>query len=402
MFEKVIRDSVHGDIYINEEVVYQIMNTPEMQRMRRILQLGGAQFAYPGASHTRFSHSIGVYHIVGMFLDAPGFKEVNEKDRILVKLAGLMHDFGHGPFSHTFEKITTKSHEDYTADIIRNSNGNIAPILKSFNIDPEEVIQIIEGVYPNKAVNLLVSSQLDADRLDYLMRDSYNCGVNYAALDIKWMVRHAQVIDDKIVFPKKLVYAIESYLLGRYHMYKQVYNHKLSIAFDAMFIVWFKRLKYLFDKGYQFKHSYIGEMFKEIFNKQEIPLEKYLTFDDYFIFEIFKMCAIEDDQILADLSDRLINRRIFAYCEFSDIKVGEMKTKLKEAGYNLDYYFISITPKQSLIYKDGIIDGKDERIYIQNHNKIQSIQKLSLLTDSIKEINEIKLEKKYLFPKEIV
>ncbi|WP_026389283.1 HD domain-containing protein [[Acholeplasma] multilocale] len=402
MLDKVIRDSVHGDIYINDEVVYEIINTPEMQRLRRILQLGGAQFAYPSASHTRSSHSLGVYHIVGMFLEGPGFSEVSKEDGLLVRLAGLMHDFGHGAFSHTFEKITTRSHELYTADIITNPEGNIAPILIKHGINPSDVVSVIDGTYPNKAINLLVSSQLDADRLDYLMRDSYNCGVNYANIDVKWLSRHAFVIDEKITFPKKTIYAIESYLLGRYHMYQQVYGHKLSVAFDEMFKVWYKRLSELNQKGYQFRNPVIQEMFSEIFAGETIPTSKYLKFDDYMMFEIFKSLSEEEDKIIADLSSRIVNRNLFAYREFDEVKVNTLKAELREQGFDTNYYLIKTTPKKPMIYKDGIIDGKDETIYIQKSGKIKPLSKVSLLSQVANETNGENLEKKYLFPKEIV
>jgi len=231
----IIRDSIHGDIYVEDEAIYEIINTPEFQRLRRLSQLGGAQFAYPGATHTRFSHSLGVYYVIGEFLKNPYFAEATtEKEKLLVKIAGLLHDIGHGPFSHSFEGITKKSHEDYSVAIIKNPEGNIAKILKKHRINPEDVADIIEGNYKNEYVSLLVSSQLDADRLDYLKRDAYYAGVNYASIDVSFLVRNVMIVEDKIAYSTKAIYAIESYLLGRYHMFKQVYNHKISIAFDTL------------------------------------------------------------------------------------------------------------------------------------------------------------------------
>ncbi|MBY7703816.1 HD domain-containing protein [Vibrio harveyi] len=185
MYEKVIRDNVHGDIYFDHPIYIEIINSSEMQRLRRILQLAGSQFAYPSATHTRFSHCIGVYHVLKQFLKNNDFKMIDEKDQMLVKLAGLLHDVGHAAFSHTFERITNKSHESYTTEIIKNVDGNINKILKKYDIDPDDIVAIIEGTYKNNIINLLVSSQIDADRFDYLIRDSYNCGVDYATLDVK-------------------------------------------------------------------------------------------------------------------------------------------------------------------------------------------------------------------------
>ncbi|AME12366.1 HD domain protein [Mycoplasma mycoides subsp. mycoides] len=287
MYLKVIRDNVHGDIYFDDVIYIQLINTYEMQRLRRILQLAGTQLAYSSATHTRFSHCIGTYYILKEFFKNKAFLKINSYEQKLVKIAGLLHDIGHGAFSHTFEKITHKNHEQYTSEIILNKKGNIYPILKKHHINPQDIVDIINGTYKNKIINLLVSSQIDADRFDYLKRDSISCGVDYATLDFKWMIRNAFIIGDKIVFPKKTIYAIESYLLGRYHMYQQVYNHKTSTIFDAMFISWFKRVTDLFNNDYKFKDNRIIELFSNLFYNKDIDLDSYLKIDDYLMFDIF-------------------------------------------------------------------------------------------------------------------
>lgn len=402
MYEKVVRDNVHGDIYFHEPIFFEILNTPEMQRLRRILQLGGSGLAYPGATHTRFSHSLGVYHVVSLFLEAQAFKDISEKDKRLVLLAGLMHDIGHGAFSHTFEKITKRSHEEYTVDLILNPQGQIAPILKKYHVNPQEVCAIIQGTYKNKVLNLLVSSQLDADRLDYLMRDSYNCGVDYASLDIRWIVRHVSIIENKIVFPKKAIHAIESYLLGRYHMYQQVYNHKSSIGFDNLFSLWYDRALELHQQNYDFHDPRINEFFKEIFINAVIPLDKYLTIDDYTMLDLFKIYSKSEDLIFQDLSNRLVNRRIFQVVKANEINKKEILQKLKKNNLDTKYYFAEVVPKRSIIYQDGKIDGKDETIWIENKGQILPLGQLSVFTQSIEKINKTNNEKIFLFPKELV
>ncbi|AGJ90494.1 HD domain-containing protein [Mycoplasma putrefaciens] len=403
MYEKVIRDNVHGDIYFDHPVYIEIINTSEMQRLRRILQLAGTQFAYPSATHTRFSHCIGVYHVLTEFFKNKAFQFIDKKEQMLVKLAGLMHDVGHTAFSHTFEKITNKSHEQYTAEIIKNPNGDINKILRNYQIDANDIVSIIQGTYKNKIINLLVSSQIDADRFDYLIRDSYNCGVDYATLDVKWLIRNAQIKDDKIVFPFKTIYAIESYLLGRYHMYQQVYNHKISISFDAVFISWFKRVKSLFKNKYQFKDDRIVGLFNNLFNNKDLELEQYLKIDDYLMFNIFSNCKEENDQILSDLSKRIINRELFA-CK--DQQVVDRKTivdKLLQKGYDPEYYLLEIITKPSVMYKVKQDNFKDENIYLIDNvtNQIKTLEEVSKLFCTMTEINNQPNEIKYLFPKEV-
>ncbi|KNG79446.1 HD domain-containing protein [Mycoplasma sp. HU2014] len=403
MYEKVIRDNVHGDIYFDHPIYIEIINSSEMQRLRRILQLAGSQFAYPSATHTRFSHCIGVYHVLKQFLKNNDFKMIDEKDQMLVKLAGLLHDVGHAAFSHTFERITNKSHESYTTEIIKNVDGNINKILKKYDIDPDDIVAIIEGTYKNNIINLLVSSQIDADRFDYLIRDSYNCGVDYATLDVKWLIRNAKIRDNKIVFPHKTIYAIESYLLGRYHMYQQVYNHKTSISFDVMFSTWFKRIKYLAKNNYKFKDNRIYELFGSLFEKKSIKLNEYLQIDDYLMFNIFANCQNEQDQILSDLSKRINNRELFVCKSEQLVEKDKIFDKLKEKGYDPEYYLLKTVSKPAVMYKIEHEAKKDEHIYLFNEktNKIDALENISLLSCAIRENNNQKNEIKYLFPKEL-
>ncbi|ASZ09418.1 HD domain-containing protein [Mesoplasma chauliocola] len=401
--EKVFRDSVHGDIFINEEVFMEIINSPEMQRLRRILQLGGSQYAYAGATHTRFTHCIGVYHIINQFLKTPDFLKIPHKDRTAVLLAGLMHDIGHGPFSHTFEKIGNRHHEQYSADIITNPSGNISKILKKHKINPNDVVAILEGKHPVKVLNSLVSSQLDADRIDYLMRDSYYCGVNYAAVDIEFLIRNVKIIDDKIVFPKKTIHAIESYLLGRYHMYKQVYEHQLSTGFDVTFQNWFKRLLDLNELGHEFKDSRIKKYFSAIFNGQNISTDLYLNLDDFTMIDIIKNSQLENDHILSDLGSRIINRNFLKLKEADEVKIREIKNMLKEQGKDPKYYFTEPISKKPNIYRDGVIEGKDQTIYIvDKNNTVKSLTKFSLLANTVKQFEDEKIVKKFFFPKEFM
>ncbi|AUM63032.1 HD domain-containing protein [Spiroplasma monobiae] len=391
--EKFIRDNVHGEVYIEDSVFTDLIDTDEFQRLRRIIQLGGGQFVFPSANHTRFSHCIGVYHVICKFLENSEIdKHISEKDKKVLKISGLLHDIGHGPFSHTFELVTTRHHEDYTVDLIKG-NTQINKVLLKHNIDPEEVISVIEGRHDNQIVNSLVSSQLDADRLDYLQRDSIGAGVNYSKPDIDWIIRNAKVVEGKIVFASKTMNAIENFLLGRYHMFRQVYEHKISTAFDNTFKMWFKRFKDLYNEGYNFKNIESVDLFKEVFENKPMPLVKYIYLDDYSMFNLFKILKTEDDEILKDLSDRLLNRKFLKVSyDMEEKEFEKMKSEFKG---NTSYYFDEVTIKDIFIYKD--VNGKkDETIYILKNNKLNNLKDLSEILN-IDWKNNIK--KVYIFPK---
>ncbi|QVK05326.1 HD domain-containing protein [Mycoplasma mycoides] len=404
MYLKVIRDNVHGDIYFDDVIYIQLINTYEMQRLRRILQLAGTQLAYPSATHTRFSHCIGTYYILKEFFKNKAFLKISSYEQKLVKIAGLLHDIGHGAFSHTFEKITHKNHEQYTSEIILNKKGNIYPILKKHHINPQDIVDIINGTYKNKIINLLVSSQIDADRFDYLKRDSISCGVDYATLDFKWMIRNAFIIGDKIVFPKKTIYAIESYLLGRYHMYQQVYNHKTSTIFDAMFISWFKRVTDLFNNNYKFKDNRIIDLFINVFNNKDIDLDSYLKIDDYLMFDIFKNCSSEKDVILSDLSKRLTDRKLFTIRDEKLINKTTLINKLNKLGLDPTYYLLEANIRPLSMYNPVIKNNKDENIYLydSNNQQVHELSYYSKLVKFFQKSNSQKNLRKIIFPKEIV
>lgn len=304
-----IRDAIHKNININEPVIQELIASKEFQRLRWISQLGGAQVAFPSATHTRFTHSLGVYHLLNrVFDEVPGAQAISEKEKLVVKIAGLLHDIGHGPFSHTFEKVLNLnedkdypfSHEYYTCAIISDETTEINQILKKYQIDIEQVTNIIKKdrtKCPKYQIQL-VSSQLDCDRMDYLMRDAYFTGAKYGAIDLDWVI--SQMIIDKkngIVFNYRALSAIENYLITRFHMYLQVYFHRSSIFFDLKLQKLFHQLVKLWKENYQWKIDL--QKIIPILKQEEIVVTQYLTLSDATLINLMKdIIASETDETL--------------------------------------------------------------------------------------------------------
>lgn len=304
-----IRDAIHKNIYINDPVIKELIATKEFQRLRWISQLGGAQIAFPSATHTRFTHSLGVYHVLHrVFNEVVGADTIKESEKLVVKIAGLLHDIGHGPFSHTFEKVLNLqetenyqfSHEFYTCEIISNENTEINQVLKKYHINIDQVINIIKKdrkQCPKYQIQL-VSSQLDCDRIDYLMRDAYFTGAQYGAIDLEWVISN-MIIDKKngILFSYKAVSAIENYLVTRFHMYQQVYFHKSSIFFDLKLQKLFQRLVKLADENYNWRIDI--RKIAVILKQKQIAVDQYLLLTDATLINLMKdIISLETDEEL--------------------------------------------------------------------------------------------------------
>lgn len=304
-----IRDAIHKNININEPVIVELIATKEFQRLRWISQLGGAQIAFPSATHTRFTHSLGVYHVLSrVFNEVSDAKNISEKEKLVVKIAGLLHDIGHGPFSHAFEKVLNLkenknyqfNHEFYTSAIIADENTEVNQVLKKYHIEIDSVTNIIKkdrNKCPKYQIQL-VSSQLDCDRIDYLIRDGYYTGVKYGAIDLDWVISN-MIFDKKhgIVFSYKAVAAIENYLITRFHMYLQIYFHKSSIFFDLKLQKLFEQLVKLWKENYSFKIDIQPIIL--ILKQEVINIAEYLKLNDATIINLVKdIIDHESDQIL--------------------------------------------------------------------------------------------------------
>lgn len=435
---KLFRDPIYSLISfdkIMDSSIIEIINTKEFQRLRRIKQLGFSSYTFPTAVHDRFSHSIGVSYVVGILFDNLGITDdikiptidedgntINislskEELRLLLQLAGLLHDIGHGPFSHAFEKITGTNHEEFSKLIIQKtqisqilSNIEYSDKLKKYS--EKWIIEIIDGTFQPIWVKELISSQLDSDRIDYLLRDAYMCGVSYASFDTRWLFNNFEIDQIKsendrfglIVNAKKGLHAIESFIVSRYHMYEQVYFHKTTRGFEVITQNIFKRLLEL-QKERKITDSYfLNHAFFDILN-DNTNIDAFFLLDDYSI-----LCHINhwihesSDNILKNLCESLVYRNTYKMVkevetDFKEISDLQFKIRDKMPDEERDYLFF-IDDYKNVAYKDPYLLGeknaeKAEHIWLKIDNKQLELSEKSPIIKSLKN-TELKKYRAYL------
>ena len=311
---KIINDPVFGFIKIRRGLLYDIVQHPLFQRLNRIVQLGLASVVYPGARHTRFQHSLGALHLM-----SEAVKSLTEKgiyifdmEEEAVQAAILMHDIGHGPFSHVLENtlISGISHEEISLMMMEQINRDLKGQLNL-------AISIFKDEYPNKIFHQLISSQLDMDRLDYLRRDSFYTGVTEGNIGSARIIKMLNVADDRLVVDAKGIYSVENYLTTRRLMYWQVYLHKTTVGYEKILVNALKRAKLLAREGREiFASPALGYFLNNDidaawFDSHEEALSNYAELDDSDIWSALKVWRHHDDKILATLATDLVDRRLF-------------------------------------------------------------------------------------------
>lgn len=310
-----IRDAIHGDISIEEEVIKQLIETKEFQRLRNIKQLGLTYLAFPTTEHSRFMHSVGVYYLVTQLLDvleAKTGQAFEVKERLALQIACLLHDLGHGPFSHTSEEFFGFNHEDYTIKIIEDKDTEVNKVLTNYGESIiEEVVSFIKKTHHNPVLNSILSGTIDVDRMDYLMRDSFFAGVSYGEIDIQRIFNVIDIKDNSIVFHEKGVKALEDIIISRYNMFSQVYLNKKALAYEVLVAEILGELRTLVDS--QFKLPYSIEKVLPFF-EGNISVKDYLLADDLvFLTLINDLANLEDNEqtnYVRFLSQAFVNKKI--------------------------------------------------------------------------------------------
>ncbi len=369
--QKVFKDNVLGYVKVDDQIIWDLINTPEFQRLRRIRHLGGLSMVFHTGEHSRFSHSLGVYEITRRMIGSIDGLVLTPRERILVLCSALLHDIGHGPLSHAFETISSINHENVTIRIIKESS-NVSKILNQYDaMFINDICNVLQHKYENPVVTSIISSQIDADRLDYLVRDSYNSGVVYGITDLDRLFRIAKIVDDKICFKYRSIKELEIYLLSRMCMYEQVYFHPNGRSYELLFQMALLRYNDLKLQGYNFKHNY--DLLENI--SDDISLEQFFLLDDATVIHYMKCFMMESDCILSDLSRRFINRDLFKFIDYymeGEIApfTEDVKNILNAAGYDEKYYLATDT-LSTKFYRF------DEAIYICDDDKIVELDDVS-------------------------
>ncbi len=328
--EKVFKDPVHNYIHVQDEVIWSLINTPEFQRLRRIRQLGTSYLTFHGAEHSRFSHSLGVYEITRRIIsqfERSGYADWPQGDKLVALCAALLHDLGHGPFSHSIEEAFQMHHEDWTCKILLGDT-EVSAILREVAPDfPEKVAAVIRKDYENPIVVNLVSSPLDADRMDYLLRDAYFTGVNYGTIDMDRILRMLRPFQGRVVVKESGMHAVEDYLMSRYQMYWQIYFHPVTRSSEIILRQILRRAKELYQNGHSF--GFLPHPLPDLF-EGNIGVADYLQLDEALMQTAFMQWTRESDELLRDLCSRFLNRKLYKYVELDTPEL-EMLEEIRES-----------------------------------------------------------------------
>ncbi|WP_215143119.1 HD domain-containing protein [Exiguobacterium qingdaonense] len=400
---KVFKDPVHRYIYVYDHLIWELINTKEFQRLRRIKQLGTSFLTFHGAEHTRFHHSLGVYEIARQLIDQfQQYPEWDDRDRELLLAAALLHDVGHGPFSHAFEHVFSVRHEVWTERIILGKT-EVNKVLSEMGVGfAEEVASIINKTHPNRLIVNMLSSQLDVDRMDYLLRDAHFAGVSYGKFDLERMLRVLRPDEDQVVVKQSGMHTIEDYIMRRYQMYWQVYLHPATRSSDLLLKAILERAQELYESGYEF--NMMPKHFLPIFERTGMSLEQYLKLDETVVYFYFQEWMEEDDAILADLASRFVNRRLLKYKNFPEANrvryMERLRQTMEAIGLPPRYYLLEDQLSQ-LPYDLYKGQGKYEGIYLQmNDGERKEISEVSMLVQSI--LNSRQSDEKIYYPEDVL
>jgi HD superfamily phosphohydrolase len=422
---KLLYDSVHKLVPFentdSDRLLLSLIDTKEFQRLRRIKQLGFSETVFPGATHSRFAHSIGVAHIAREFLnriDLITGKPTSKGTKVVVLAAALLHDLGHGPFSHAFEKVTRVHHEKRTRQIVLDRSTEVHRALSNHDRRLPDLVadfwaQDLKNKQTPKYLAHIVSSQLDADRFDYLMRDSYATGVDYGEFDYRWLLTHLSLDGNKgrLQLSNKALLAAEAYIFARYHMHKTVYFHKTTRGAEVMFRLLLRRFVFLIDdRGIERTKRLVPAAppaFIVAFTKKENDLKDFLALDDHSVSEFCKSAAKSKDSILKQLASGLLDRRYFKSCDLTGMEApkiaefqNEITTLLEKRKFSTQWNWASDSPGDTP-YKAYDPDSEKENTQIYVEDAFGVPREISKLSKPVVQLREAYAMHRFYFPENL-
>ena len=405
--KKIINDPVYGFISIPTDLVFDLIEHPYFQRLRYIKQLGMTHLVYPGALHTRFHHALGALHLMSLAIETLRYKGqvITAAEEEAVSIAILLHDIGHGPFSHALEQMIVDGvwHEDISMLLMHKLN-------KEFDGRLGMAVEIFNGSYPKKFLHQLVSSQLDMDRLDYLNRDSFFTGVSEGVISSDRIIKMLNVVDDHIVVEEKGIYSIEKFLIARRLMYLQVYLHKTVIAAEQLLGKILKRAKELSVGDNELfctpalNHFLVNTLSSERFMEEERNLETFATLDDTDIMAAVKIWSGSSDFVLSKLCRDLVHRNLYHVDISNEMPDKELVKEL--TGKAVNKYGISVHDASYFVFTDAVRNNAykvgDGSILILM--KDGSVKDITAASDNSNLEALAKTVKKYIlcYPKDLV
>lgn len=400
---KIFNDPVYGFITVTDPLVHRLINHSWFQRLRRITQGGLSHLVYPGAHHTRFHHALGAMHLMEQALEVIQRKgaEVSSSEMQAGMVAVLLHDIGHGPFSHTLEGVLIPGihHEDLTLEMMRQLNQEMEGAL-------EMAMQMFLGTYHRPFFNQLIASQLDVDRLDYLRRDSFYTGVAEGVIGSERIIKMMVVHNDELLLEEKGIYSIEKFLIARRLMYWQVYLHKTVLGAEALLHTIFRRARHLVAEGQELFGTPGLQAMLQLQNSERVTsemLNAFVGLDDYDVMASIKVWSLHPDMVLASLCQRLLNRQLWKVRvqsePFSDSFHQSCKTRIER------HFGISSTDAEYFLAKGSV----SNRTYdaskwpIRFYMKSGQVKDFFSVSDNLSAENTLNEVKKYFvcFPKEV-
>jgi len=415
--ERIYRDPVHNIIRLrtNDDegrLLIRLIDTPEFQRLRRIKQLGLGLYTYQGAEHSRFTHSLGALHLMTRILDQLTDRHnIDAADRVAARSAALLHDVGHGPFSHAMENILGVHHEQMTMRTVLSDETELGRLLHSYSRElPRRIASIIEGTFKPAALGQLVSSQLDVDRMDYLLRDSLMTGAKYGLYDLEWIINALQIDQerDRIYVAARGVFAVEEYLQARYYMFRQVYFHRTLRSAEAVLRSALRRALELVERGASVWCA-PGTSFEKVLRRQSLSITEHLEMDDSDVIFHMKQWQHSSDAVLSDLSRRFIGRRLFKAIDL-DMPQEEREDFLDAAraavthrGFDPEYYFVEDRASDVPYYGYYTAEGVEPRtrIYVEDGYAHPQVREISEVSEAVRGLGRGYELHRICFPAEV-